>query len=225
MYRLFRPIYAPLVNRARQQMRQGRAIRQGTRRVQREIAAARADNRPLKVVIGAGGTRYEGWVHTDVPYLDATNPDDWKQFFRRGEISRIVAEHVFEHLTPAQLQAFLRSVRPYLTPDAIIRIAVPDGNHPNPAYIEHVRPGGAGTGAHDHKVLYTAASLQATIMEVSAHYLPTLLEYYDEAGNFHRHEWDPADGHINRTRASQSEHHRMLDYSSLIVDCIPVSGR
>jgi len=36
-----------------------------------------------------------------------------------------------------------------------LRIAVPDGCHPDPNYIEHVRPGGTGAGADDHQFLYT----------------------------------------------------------------------
>ncbi len=186
--------------------------------MKQEIRSAHESGAALKVVIGAGDTRYAGWVHTDVPYLDATTPSHWARYFERGSIQRILAEHVFEHLTPAQLTAFLMTVRPYLTADARIRIAVPDGNHPNPAYIEYVRPGGTGDGAHDHKVLYTADSLSAAIY--SGGFVPLLLEYYDEEGAFHQHPWDAADGHIQRTPASDSPQHRALNYSSLICDCV-----
>ena len=48
----------------------------------------------------------------------------------------------------------------FLRPGGRLRIAVPDGFHPEPGYIEYVRPGGTGIGADDHKVLYNYQSLR-----------------------------------------------------------------
>jgi len=44
-----------------------------------------------------------------------------------------------------------------------LRVAVPDGFHPNPGYIERVKPGGTGPGAGDHKILYTYRTLSAIL--------------------------------------------------------------
>ena len=55
--------------------------------------------RPLRVVLGAGGTSYPGWIGTDRETLDLTSPRDWSRLFAPGSIDRLLAEHVFEHLT------------------------------------------------------------------------------------------------------------------------------
>ena len=128
------------------------------------------------------------------------------------------AEHVFEHLTTEQFGDFLANARLYLAPTGRIRIAVPDGNHADPAYIDRVRPGGAGVGADDHKVLYTCG-LVAELLGKGG-YQFELLEYFDEAGTFHKRPWNAADGFVSRS----AEHDRRnadgaLNYTSLIFDC------
>ena len=87
-----------------------------------------------------------------------------------------MAEHVFEHLTRAQMVAFLRIARNYLAPGGRVRIAVPDGYHPDPAYIERVRPGGSSDFADDHKMLYNSDLIGALLAEQGYDY--ELLEYF-----------------------------------------------
>lgn len=215
-YQFLRPIYAPLMNQWLIN-RRIRAKKQAILRVSRNKSA-------IKLVIGAGDTTFKGWLSTDYPILDVTNAQHWHQFFSRSTIRRILAEHVFEHLTVEQLKTFLNVVRPYLTPDANIRIAVPDGNHPEQKYIEYVEPDGKGDGADDHKVLYTYQLLQDAIETEG--YRVVLLEYYDEKGTFHEQPWDEADGDIKRSKRNQlsaadSPPGRPLNYTSLIVDCSP----
>ena len=41
-----------------------------------------------------------------------------------------------------------------MIPGGNFRIAVPDGFHTDPSYIENVKPGGTGEGSEDHKNLF-----------------------------------------------------------------------
>lgn len=201
---------------------QNRQVARWRRTTRAQLARQHAAGHPIKLILGAGSTHYAGWLATDLPYLDALKPDDWQAILAPGMLARLVAEHVFEHLTPEDLKRFLHLVRPYLRDDGRIRIAVPDGNHPDPAYLEHVRPGGTGPGAEDHQVLYTWASLSRVIAE--AGYAARPLEHFDAEGQFHQNAWDAADGFIQRSAAHDARNQAgELRYTSLIVDCWPVA--
>ena len=212
--RLLRPLYAPPLRR----YRRWTSLRVEQRRIRDEVRLARRQGRAVNIVIGAGSTRYPGWIATDIPAFNALIPAHWARLFPRASIDRMLAEHVFEHLTEAQLGDFLALARGYLAAGGRIRIAVPDGNHPDPAYIDAVRPGGSGTGATDHKVLYT----QARISEVVAAqgYRIDLQEYFNAGGIFHRQHWSAADGFVMRSAAHDRRNtDGQLRYTSLIVDC------
>lgn len=193
-------------------------LRAAQKRVRSEVAETMRAGRPVKVIVGAATTAFEGWIATDRPVLDILEPAHWSAIFSANSIDRVLAEHVFEHLTPEQLQQFLGIARSYLAPGGRIRIAVPDGFHPDPGYIDHVRPGGSGPGADDHKLLYTAERMTATI--AAAGYRHELLEYFDATGAFHAREWQATDGMIRRSlrhdrRNTPAQPHA---YTSLIVD-------
>lgn len=212
--KLFRPLYAPILrnrrNRARMLAQQA-AIRA-------QVDARVASGSPLKIIIGAGSTRYDGWIATDIPAFDILNAGHWTLLFPERSIDRLLAEHVFEHLTPEQLGIVLRQARLYLKPGGRIRFAVPDGNHPDPNYIDRVRPGGAGSGASDHKALYDCGSI-STLLK-AAEYDLQLLEYFDSAGNFRRTPWQREDGFIGRSAENDARNAAgKLVYTSLIVDC------
>ena len=36
---------------------------------------------PIKIIVGASGDRYPGWLSTEKSFLDITNPDHWKKYF------------------------------------------------------------------------------------------------------------------------------------------------
>jgi predicted SAM-dependent methyltransferase len=217
LYRPLQPLYAPIVQNIKRNWWDSVQLQRSRQQIQQQISA---QNPPYKVIVGAGETRYEGWIATDKPALDITNPADWQRHFAPQSIDRIVAEHVMEHLTTEQLRQFLYAVRPYLTDDAGIRIAVPDGYHPDPTYIEYVRPGGSvDGGADDHKVLYNHELLANEVQQ--AGFACDLLEYHDAAGQFHRNQWDKANGHIERTGGKRELYGKEFDYKSLIVDCLP----
>ncbi len=178
------------------------------------------EGKPVRVVIGAGSRTYEGWLNTDLPVFNALRPAHWRSIFPPGSIDRILAEHVIEHWPEADFLSFLKNVRPFLSNQGVVRIAVPDGFHPDPDYIEFVRPGGSGIGAADHKVLYDQRMIENILSK--AHYDYKLLEYYDEGGQFHRLPWDPADGFIERSADFGHRNKKVpLSYTSLIVDTWP----
>ena len=192
--------------------------------LRRRVKRLRNKGGPVKVVIGAASIEYEGWISTDYPVLDALNPRHWSYLFERGGIDRILAEHVIEHWTEDQFRLFLKVVLPFLREQGFIRIAVPDGFHPDQDYIDYVKPGGSGCGADDHKVLYNYNMITLILSEAHCDY--ELLEYFDEDGQFHRVPWEIDDGFIKRS-ADYDSHNRngSLSYTSLIIDVWPTGGR
>jgi predicted SAM-dependent methyltransferase len=172
---------------------------------------------PLRIVVGSGGVVQDGWTGTDKACLDLLDPDAWENFFGKQRIDAILAEHVWEHLTLDEAVVAAKTCLRFLKPGGYLRIAVPDGNHPDRDYIRHVRPGGSGPGADDHKVLYNYELLSRTLSE--AGFAIKLLEYFDEEGRFVFNEWDASDGMINRSsRYDERNRDGKLNYTSLIVD-------
>jgi predicted SAM-dependent methyltransferase len=181
-------------------------------------------SKPVRVVIGAGSTSSESWLITDLPILDALNPAHWGYIFPRGSIDRILAEHVIEHWTEDEFRLFLRVVRPFLSEQGFMRIAVPDGFHPDSSYIDYVKPGGSGSGAEDHKVLYNHITITRVLSEEQYDY--DLLEYFDEAGQFHCSLWETSNGFVERSADHDPRNEeRPLSYTSLIVDAQPRGGK
>jgi len=176
-----------------------------------------AEGVPLRIVVGAAHTAYEGWISTNIDSLNLLAPSDWALVVGELHLDRVLAEHVWEHLSPADGITALRNVADHLRPGGRVRIAVPDGHHPDAEYIEHVKPGGIGPGADDHKILYTTEIMEAAMREAGL--VPEVLEYWDAAGKFHAREWDPADGKVVRSLKFDSRNAGgILNYTSLIVD-------
>lgn len=214
--RLLRPFYAPILRywrRRRQLLSERRRIRDAVRR---ELQSGRA----VKIILGAGQTRLEGWIATDVPAFDVRRRDHWRALFPAAAIDSMLAEHVFEHLTHEELSKFLDVAREFLAAGGRIRIAVPDGCHPDADYINSVKPGGTGVGAGDHKSLYTFELIGELLQEQG--YRHELLEYFDQAGQFHQRDWSAEEGLVSRS-ADHDERNAdgRLNYTSLIVDCWP----
>jgi predicted SAM-dependent methyltransferase len=189
----------------------------GSRRLKRAVRSGG----PLRITVGSGGICQPGWIITEREYLDLLCPRDWQAFFKENSISTILAEHVWEHLTLVEGFAAAVTCYNYLEPGGRLRIAVPDGFHPDPDYIELVRVGGSGVGAVDHKVLYNHDTLALLLARAGFEVQP--LEYFDAAGIFHATDWSPADGLVRRSRRFDPRNHDgRLRYTSLIVDaCKP----
>jgi predicted SAM-dependent methyltransferase len=172
---------------------------------------------PLRIVLGASGIHDGGWIPTEIGVLDILNSRHWTRVFAENSIDAILAEHVWEHLTPEQgLVAACNCLR-FLKLGGYLRVAVPDGFHPDPSYIDYVRVGGTGAGADDHKVLYTCETFRDLFER--AGFEVELLEYFDSAGAFHAVEWDPGAGKIHRSkRFDERNQDGRLNYTSIILD-------
>jgi predicted SAM-dependent methyltransferase len=175
---------------------------------------------PLRIIIGAGEQRYPGWIATQKDDLDLLKPESWEARYRPGTVDALLCEHVWEHVTEAEGRNAASLCFRFLKPGGYLRVAVPDGNFPDPEYQRGVQVGGPGPADHpavDHKIVYDYQLLtdvfKGTGFEVD------LLEYCDENGRFHYNQWNPADGPIYRSLLSD---HRNRDgkigFASLIVD-------
>ena len=181
--------------------------------------AVRRNRSGLRIIIGASGTAYAGWIPTEYPLIDVGDAVSLRRFFKDGSVDAILAEHVWEHLSLGQAAAAAENCFRLLKGGGYLRIAVPDGLHPDKEYIDYVRPGGHGAGSDDHKVLYTYRTL--TNLLGAAGFRVTLLEWFDEDERFHFREWDPAMGYIARsTRFDDRNKTNPTAYTSLIADAV-----
>lgn len=175
-------------------------------------------NLPLKIIIGSGYTNYPGWLATNIHSLNLLDAVSFQKLFGNKKVHRFLAEHVFEHLSYQQGLIALKNCYDFMEKDGAIRIAVPDGYHPNPKYIDMVKPRGYGEGADDHKELYNYKSLSKLLQDSG--FKIQLLEYYNENKEFYYVDWNSDDGHILRSRRFDKRFNEDLGYSSLIIEGI-----
>lgn len=181
----------------------------------------------LRVIIGAGDQRYDGWIPTDQEQLDLADAASFQAFFRSRRADGLLCEHVWEHLDLDEAKQAAINCFGVLKPGARLRIAVPDRRFPNEEYQRNVQVGGPGPADHpafDHKVVYDLDLLRSVLTPAGFEVIP--LEWWDEDGNFQVRSWDPHLGVIYR---SSRFDHRNADYrdqtgppgfTSLIVDAV-----
>ena len=171
----------------------------------------------IRIIVGSESLFKFGWICTDIEYLNLLKEENWSEYFQDNIIDAILAEHVWEHLSSNEAKTAAYICFKYIKPGGYLRVAVPDGNHPNQNYIEKVRPGGSGAGADEHKALYTYEKFSKIFEEMGFHI--DLLEYFDENKKFHFKFWNPRDGKIIRSkRFDPRNKHGNLNYTSLIID-------
>ena len=214
----------PLLGRARRAIRRFRKAyyRQvGPGRLRKAIAASPHQ----RIVIGAGAKHEPGWVPTQIEFLNLLAPAEWESFFRPNSLQAMLAEHVWEHLTPEEGAAAASTCFRFLRPGGHLRVAVPDGLHPDPTYHEWVRIGGASPMqvANGHKALYTYRTLRELFER--AGFRVRLYEYFDEAGAFHFHDWDEQAGKIWRSkRFDRRNANGALGFTSIVLDAVKDAG-
>lgn len=168
----------------------------------------------MKLVIGCGGTRYDGWMMTDREALDITDARSWEAFMKaNGRVSNILSEHVIEHILPHQAADAASYMHNCLLPGGMARIAVPDGLHPEQWYIKHNSPPGCS-----HVAIYDYRSLAGVFL--NAGFSVRLIEWWNDLRQFNAIPWHPAEGHI--TRAWKTDHRNgdgKPNFTSLIIDC------
>ena len=171
----------------------------------------------LKIIVGSASTKQEGWISTNYPLLDLTNERSFAALFQSDSVDNFLAEHVWEHLTQEEGALACKNCFAFLKQGGNLRIAVPDGFHPDMDYIAQVKPGGYGPGADDHKVLYNYRTLSKLLS--NAGFKVTPLEWFDEQGEFRHENWDNAGGFIMRsTRFDPRNRDNPTAYTSLIID-------
>ena len=174
----------------------------------------------LRVIIGAGEQRWDGWTPTHRDQIDLINSRTWAAWFGARRADALLCEHVFEHLTEDEGRLAAKTCFDYLKPGGSLRVAVPDANFPDADYQNQVKAGGPGPADHpaaDHKLVYDYRRL-SRVLE-SAGFAVDLLEYCDEAGRFHYNQWDPATGPIYRSLMLDHRNRGgRLGFVSLIVD-------
>ena len=171
----------------------------------------------LKTVRGASFMSYPGWINPDIDTLDLPNAASWQARFGRRRAQRLRAERVGEPLTDTNTCQANSNCFTFPQTGGQHRLAVPDGFHPDPTYRKRVRPGGAGAGANDHKILYACKTMARRLEQAG---LPvTRLEYSYANGPFPFAEWSKTDGSIARSeRYDLRSQVVSLAYTSLIVD-------
>ncbi len=118
----------------------------------------------VKIILGAALTSQKDWISTNEEWLDISNKEDWHRLFKnKKKLKRALAEHVFEHLSKSEMKSALGLIYFYLIKDGTLRIAVPDGNHPNPIYRKHTGINGIGADASDHKQFITYEYLKSVL--------------------------------------------------------------
>jgi predicted SAM-dependent methyltransferase len=204
-----------LIKYCPQYLQQSAVYRQLSRkRRQWKLRKELSNANPLRVVLGAGPTRFPGWFHTDKELLDVTSLNDWDALFVRDSIDALLSEHMLEHLTENEACLATSLCFRYLKPGGVFRVAVPDGYRRDPVYAA-----AASSKDEGHHVVYNVDSLSALLQ--NAGFATTPLEHFDAEERFHTCAWDGAYGLIQRSARfdSQREFERGdLCYTSLIVD-------
>ena len=172
---------------------------------------------PLKVVIGGGDIMHDSsWIVTNQEEIDVENEDDFEYFFRENKVDNFFSSHVHEHLN--QPDKANQNLYNALKVGGKLRIAVPDGNHPDEDYINHVKPNGIGPGADDHKTLWNYETLLDSC--VNAGFKCEGIEYWFD-GKFTKKDWSISDGFVGRSAEYDERNiNGELNYTSLIIDCI-----
>ena len=175
----------------------------------------------IKIIVGAGPTKYKGWFPTDIVTLDVTNEKHFKKYFKKKRIHKVLAEHVLEHLKTSEIDLMICNFQKYSVQNVDIRIAVPDGFHKDKDYIDKVKPGGTGEGAEDHKHLFNYRSL-AELFEAQ-NFKAKLVEYWDEEGKFHSDYSNDENGYVKRSFINDNRNSDGIPhYTSLIIDFVKI---
>ena len=172
-----------------------------------------------KIIVGSSYTCQDGWFSTDLPEIDITSLIQCRKFWKKESKIAFFAEHVWEHLEENKAIKGAQCCYYFLKKNGRLRIAVPDGNHPDSSYIEYVRPGGKGAGADDHKCLFTIDTLSEIFLRAGFRIKP--LEYWDNRGVFHKKKWNRRWGEVSRSANNDKRNtsENPYCYTSIIIDC------
>ena len=173
----------------------------------------------LRVIVNASPTELDGWIATEANLLDPRSASSWGNYFHRSSLEAILAEHVWDEWTLDQGLAAARSCFQYLLPGGYLRVAVPDGFHPSPSYLERVRSGGDRTNQRPPRTLYNYISITEAFRR--AGFQVRLIEYFDENGLFHTNHWDVSKGLVQSSLLfDERNEQEPYGYTSLFIDAV-----
>ena len=131
----------------------------------------------VNLILGAALTNQKGWFSTNEGWLDICKENHWKRLFNsKKRVKRVLAEHVFEHLTISEMRNSLKLIFENMVNGGSLRIAVPDGNNPNSEYRKYCGINGIGADASDHKQFLTYEFLSREVEKIG--FQCTLIEGY-----------------------------------------------
>ena len=180
------------------------------------------NKKKVKLILGAALTNQVGWSSTNEEWLDISNRTHWRRLFKgRKLLSRAIAEHVFEHLTKEQMKNAFQLIYEHLNIGGTLRIAVPDGNHPDNTYRINTGINGIGADASDHKQFLSFEILKYELEKVG--FKCFQMEGYNNKGELMVKNLPPELGYINRTRQNKDKFSKQGwefkdSQTSLIVD-------
>ncbi|MFR7993499.1 MAG: class I SAM-dependent methyltransferase [Clostridium sp.] len=182
----------------------------------------------MKIIVGAGKTKYDGWIPTQEDELNLLNMEQWENLKGDKEIEAILAEHVWEHLSLEEGKEAAKNCFRFLKEGGYVRCAVPDKNFKNALYQSTIKIGGPGEENHpatNHKIVYDYKTLVKVFEE--AGFEVSLLEYCDEHGDFHYKPWDESKGKIYRSyRFDNRNSSNKLGMVSIIIDAVkPIKNK
>ena len=101
------------------------------------IQARQSEGQALKLHLGCGDQRFEGWINIDARGGDLRWDLRWPLPFADASVRYVYACHVAEHLYRAgELPGLLAEVRRVLAPGGVLRVVVPDIEQCLRAYVE-----------------------------------------------------------------------------------------
>lgn len=188
----------------------------------------------MRVIIGAGAVRRDGWLSLQHSDLDIRDARQWARLFPPASLEAILTEHTLEHLTETEARAAVANFYRYLKHGGFVRCAVPDGFHFSRNYINWVAPNSDGERwlqqfrgrEAGHKALWNYQTLSKLFSD--AGFAVVLREWFDERGRFHKNEWSTEQGYIRR--CYEGAWSKVLSlvvgapYTSLLIDAIKPEG-
>ena len=152
----------------------------------------------VKIILGAALTSQKNWISTNEEWFDISKKADWQRFFKnKKKLKRALAEHVFEHLAEREMEKALFLIHKYLKKKGTLRIAVPDGNHPDSDYRKNTGIKGIGPDASDHKQFIKYEFIKEVLERKG--YSCNLIEGFLFDGRLIRNKINNDFGYINRT--------------------------
>ena len=178
----------------------------------------------IKLILGAALTNQKGWYSSNEEWLDISNSFHWQRLFsKKRNLSNALAEHVFEHLTVKEMEKTIILIHKYLKKQGTLRIAVPDGNHPDREYREYTGINGIGPDASDHKQFIKYEFIKELLE--SKGFKCNLIEGFLSDGRLVKNKIKNELGFINRSRSNKKfivpkEWNFKDSNTSLIIDAI-----